>query len=1050
MFLGTPKIPAENDSNEDDACIKTFPAGTVQFENLMRTFYWADVWDLAFGTLPEYNHWLKEKHDAHSLFSKLWSFITRYVAGGHYKMFDLSARRAIPPRVDFRQVTAVLAKACNKDISVKNAWPFYCTSHTLFCEYQDIIAKILSTYSSNPSTIYNPSVKYPLLPALYTEDLLRYASDGQLDDIVYYVMRHGIWAFSCRDVKTAMDHVIKEKPYVDGQCASNPSSPTSKHYFCKVKAIIDIFDECKQQEHSSCVFHPLIQGYFSKYSNVEEKTVLCMVEAAKTKVTEIYDAVQSNSLEINNIVNLLNRFVTVKDSVCQPNWRNICKGANLLRQNPLCQLQTLYRFDCTIKFILKQLNKKPFNDERRTMVQIWLSYPLAFSLHGKTIDVTGINRLIFSVQKSASTFITSYDNPSLKRFASDLPPGGYMPSLIYKKLCDKDNIEIAYRIYCYINPVLDDVSLYLNVVDNSRNQKVRTIIPTINYITLMGQMQLERVQAFLTKQVEHYVGQLSAELQANFAGLSNYFSSIARYDSEKYVADIGYIQNRLEKFESKITTLNNEVQTLFGTTLKIAISANALELATLAYQLGVSIVKASNPVAAVFGDFDYNDLLDRISNLAQAGVETAILARLHNSEFPSLKTQAIELAQAFQENTKNLTAARLLVASFQNKDKDIGSQAQVFLEKYSAYDPQVQLSDITSYSAKWGTVAEQVCEAAFAGGTFTSALLEIGLASTGDCNKIKVKISELTTVYEEMYQYQFDLMDSLSDATRAYLANEKAVEMKSVYTSEKRVDNAFLSKVAVRSYVISIIHVWKVVTDYCNVLTYKSGGQEPSACRIALTAPTHVAVADVMSLNPPDACNSNNQYESYRAIPIKLTTSMDTASVDLGKLYKGEEVIFSIPNVDWLKENDWLPHSVSPKAIFVTRFELYFPPMSGNAKHTIRIRVQPNIANYLMEHSGTKYLLQLPSITNSYAENGGPCYKESTESPYAINDPKRQTKLCIVSDGYIQGDLKPSIFNEWKIKVTDMPPNEVAPANTANFKLQAAVSYCLIENPKDK
>ena len=1026
----------------------TFPAGTVRFDELMKAFFIVD-------RQPGDNHWKfdtwkeTKKHDAFALVAKLWSYITMNVVEKFSGLYLNLESFSHFPSVNFNELGKVLfVKACEKDISVKNEWPFNCIDYMFFCGLRDAFNNITRIENKVRSGITEEK-KGSAMSALYSDGALRYTNEKA--DIYYRtsLLSKALKKLLCKNnAKQAFNSIKRERSYAKKRCSSNPNSPLSKFYFCKVKEFINALKRCSElSDPTPCTFHPSIQDYFSGHPNPDSSLVSCMINVTKREIRTIFDAANSTFTEspqkLEKLIASYKPFLTVEDSVCRHDWqKSLCKALK-----PPCQLQTIYRFDCTMQFIMtplqKMVNNKPYSEHSKTIAMVWLAYPTASSFHGGAFAVKKINEIILGVQKDASKLVKSYDTSSLRVFSAEIPTAGFIPSSLFSQLCNKETFELRDRIYCYLSPVLDDISLYLDLLDSSKNPNVRTLNPTTNYVTLIGQMQLDRVQSLLTQQIEYYVGDLTEQLQENFASLSNYFSSIAKYDSQKYVADIGYIQGRLDSFKTKLKNTGHMVQIIFQKTLAMALAASISELVGRAAEFATAIAQASNPLAQALGGFDATNLMDRINALAQAGVDMGTIENLRKAELPSLLKMATELCAKFESNNKNLTAAVKLVEKFQNKDKDIISGAEEFLQKYSAYNPQVYLSDITLYGAKWENAAEEVCEAAFAGETALSAITEIELASSGDCRKVKNKVAQLITIYEEMYQYQFDLMDSLSDATRAFLAHEKAVEMQHVYTRGKRVDNAFLSKVAVRSYVISIIHVWKVVIEYCNILTYTNVGQEPDQCKAAINAPSHRAVADVMSLIPPSVCNSNDEHEGYRSIPTKRSSKDDTAFIDLEKLYRGETVTFSIPDLKWLKTNDWISNSSLPRGIFIARFELYLQPMSGNVKHAITIRIQPSIGNYLASRNGTKYLLPLSYFSNTYIEHGGPCYRGSiNENPY----PEGGSKMCIESNGYIQRDLQPSIFNDWKIRITDVPPKEIVPEHDENFKLQAAITYCLVEN----
>lgn len=157
--------------------------------------------------------------------------------------------------------------------------------------------------------------------------------------------------------------------------------------------------------------------------------------------------------------------------------------------------------------------------------------------------------------------------------------------------------------------------------------------------------------------------------------------------------------------------------------------------------------------------------------------------------------------------------------------------------------------------------------------------------------------------------------------------------------------------------------------------------------------------------------------------------------INLKKLYEEEPLSFLIPDLQYFKKGNWIPNSLTPYAIFVSKFERYLTPQPG--KFTANIRVKPGDANYLTENRDIKNFIKLPEFTNSYNGNSGACIRPKIESPYSPKAPK----ICVVSRGNIKRDLKPSVFTEWQIKITDMKPKVQYQKNTK--KVIAAVSYAL-------
>ncbi|ESO86732.1 hypothetical protein LOTGIDRAFT_175994 [Lottia gigantea] len=975
------------------------------------TVYGDNVSAMLVKNTLSYDSWLAREHDARVDLVNLWSYLNYITVSdmfelySHYKVVNQGGSK---PRgiIDLDSIANSFADACWSWDNVKDTWPYSCMDSAFFCNMQygldamkqlivetnwqydngrwvqEVSIKSLSTINAKSKLGVDSASRSVVIETLFHQDILEFIPESVQDNVFYHSRLMWESLEELMKGKSSFDKWIRNWQYVgfeavedqvQRKCSDRSGQPVAQKYYCKAKDFAAKIRTCAGlSDVTPCVYDNAVQEYFvrGRFADNDELSLInSVISTTQTVLTEFKDKVVANDRNgLNSLYNTYNPYITVDDSMCHIDWPSAFDCTNNIGCNSVvsshgfdcnggytCRINMMYRFDCLLKFVLKQTKQlvdvaasgnwgrseviKAKND-----LMIWLSYiPMAryTSLAGNEI-----NDVIIDTQNTIRGYVTSYDTQGLETFVTNLPHMSFVPQWAKDAACQQASVPSEYTIFCNLDPLLNSVFLFIQAFENSKQSTTKILNPTIDYRTLLDQLQLDRAAHLINVQTETISNQFRGEVQTNFQELSSYFSSLADYDKTKADADIAYIDGQLEVFKAKITSVSNSVEHKFTTILNLAIGINVAELLQKTVKVGVALASMANPIGKIIGDSSVLDFMDALNDLAQAGVTTAVIARLSDQEFPDLIQQAIDLGTKFADNEGQLGDARIFIDKMKDGE-DAVDTANDFLGKYNDYTPKVLLADITSFGAKWETVAEDLCEAAFSAESAGSALIEIGLASTGDCVNVGNEIEELITYYEELYEYQFDFMDSLSDAARAYLAYKKANDLKSAYTNTNSLNQAFLKQTAVNAFMVSTLNVWEVVTEYCDALTYTRGGEIPDKCETALRAPSHDAVAQVISYTPDPLCHINNEITDFRDIPTTPANANDQGYIDLNALYARETVTFRIPNFQWLRDNGWFgPHDLE-KAVYIKRFEVFLPPLSGQEEHLVEVEAQPDMANYL-------------------------------------------------------------------------------------------------------
>ena len=432
-------------------------------------------------------------------------------------------------------------------------------------------------------------IKFPVVSALYSKKVLNYVGVDAKSTFVYSTYQY-FWAvnkFLCtQDTKAALGEIEAEKRFAVEQCNLSPDAAASKFYFCKLKSFANILEKC---EHPlSCALDPIFQDFlrfkFIVYSNPRG----CMINVAKAMVTKLYHDVYSpqfpsNVKHLRQLVDEYGKYIAVPESECRS------LNPHIQCYDSYCIFYGTMRSDCVMKALLipieKMLKSKDYSQERKDELLVWLSYMPYATLHGQAFNKDDIKRIKLNMLKRASALVSTYDTDGLIKFASKFPSYTLLPFSVYHEVCEKAAGKIIpqYDVYCELSPLISDVSLYINAYENSQHATVRKLDPDTDYVTLLDQLQNERGQTKVTLNVENFIDQLGKYLtdlqKKSFLSLSSYFSCIAEFNIKKSKSDIGYIQQKMSDFKSKITTLTGDVEKLFSTTLSIAIGASVVELA---------------------------------------------------------------------------------------------------------------------------------------------------------------------------------------------------------------------------------------------------------------------------------------------------------------------------------------------------------------------------------------------------------------------------------------------------------------------------------------
>ena len=384
---------------------------------------------------------------------------------------------------------------------------------------------------------------------------------------------------------------------------------------------------------------------------------------------------------------------------------------------------------------------------------------------------------------------------------------------------------------------------------------------------------------------------------------------------------------------------------------------------------------------------------------------------------------------------------------------DFASIKQKFLDDYKAYDPQVEKPELSAMTGKWEEMIEGTCQVILECTTNLCAGPKAIVRRQVLCPKAKAKAQEMIATYEEIYDFQFELIESMATYMRAAVSLDAASSITGDYdalTREAKVDaNAVndLKTLTILSYISYKINIWRIVEDYCNILEYQRGGTRPSVCNGVNTE-----IASLASFVIPPC----REVHDYREVPIASNGNL--AFMSLGDLYAGKPVTFQIPDSQWLVDNGWINPGDQNAAIFVKQFVVFLPTVSPTERE-VRVEAKVSGENQHSPPDGTRYVIvRVPEkkFIFYYREgHSAVCRRDSDKltNPYGSSLPK----ICPLNEDQNscqelleRTPLFPSVYSKWKVSISGYESVQV-PEPASNFKLKVDTKLCFMERPsKDK
>ncbi|XP_057308374.1 uncharacterized protein LOC130646225 isoform X1 [Hydractinia symbiolongicarpus] len=573
-------------------------------------------------------------------------------------------------------------------------------------------------------------------------------------------------------------------------------------------------------------------------------------------------------------------------------------------------------------------------------------------------------------------------------------------------------------------------------------------LDAINGQVKVSALQIKRELSKFKNDLKDFIYNNNA---ARFAAVGRYFNELADFDREKNSADIGFIRNRLNNFKSDMRTTSSEINRRLVAMVKGALAATGLELIEKTALLIAEMIAAANP----FKLDKVNDNVDAANKVAQA-VTNVIRADKVRRALSNVAKRASWINSRYATNNLNIVKVERLVAHLDKHfeiasvttetEKTLTVSVENFLKLYEGYSPAIRRDEIESFGVDLETLVEECCDVMFAGEGILSAIPEIVFATRADCLKTQAYVSRLISLNTELYDYQFDLLESLSQAVRSYIASLHSKKLSQKFEKAKArkpfsaIEDASFKEMAVGLVLTSRLYFLQIIFQFCDYREYLNAGIRPEECSRVVENLSDNEINTLISLEPK-TCERQRKVSAI--IPTSATPLYSFSHIPLDDLYEGKKIKFQIPNVDWLIRYGWVfPHDAEKKAYYLREFKLMLPDITSQ-RRDIKITTQWSEPVQLFpKNDGTSYLIPPGSLRFEYQENTNCDFNEQFYNPYDLcGDPSLQ--LCQISHPN-KLIVYPSVFSPFIISAGIFGKHIKKPKFASKFNLKVDITLCEI------
>jgi len=548
------------------------------------------------------------------------------------------------------------------------------------------------------------------------------------------------------------------------------------------------------------------------------------------------------------------------------------------------------------------------------------------------------------------------------------------------------------------------------------------------------------------------IDRLNDNLEAKVRGISSYFKGIASFEQGIANADVDFIKGKLADFDTRYNTLKTKVKDDVKAAMDATIALTTIQFVEETIALIAKIAEESNPIAAIFTGVDTQGVRDQAVKVAEAAADLAHIGALAAS-LDNLANDTKTIGDDLQDNQNQITALITLVNKIKNNTaEEISNDAETFINQYAGYTPRVDRSRMAQNIAMWGAFKESTCDllndvegvAASAGKAIANGFLL--------CENLEGTIAEFDALRENIFDFQFELVDSLARVVRGDVAKKLA---DSIQTQQ---NDTFKADQLMAGFLMTQVFMQSQAWLYCDKLEYQNEGQRVRPCSPATGLFTDSDLDNLVAYTDHQTYIS---IERTVHIPSKPQYSGDLGFINIHTFAREKTASFRLPrNVTWLYQFDWglIGESHAP---YVENFQLFLPNKeyktgAEKLKTSTRIVVTADTeaGSYISADENSTVLYKLPKKQTSYVTVYQDGYRSSTcpkeiPNPYSLCN--NLPKICHTSSNVAGDSLLPTTLSRWRVTYSVQSGNHevewLAPNSTTDLYLIAKVTLRML--PRD-
>lgn len=509
------------------------------------------------------------------------------------------------------------------------------------------------------------------------------------------------------------------------------------------------------------------------------------------------------------------------------------------------------------------------------------------------------------------------------------------------------------------------------------------------------------------------IDQLDQNLRAKVKGISEYFKGVAKFDQGIADADQAFITTKLKEFDVSYEKIANKLKNDMSRILEVTNTILGIEVADKAASLISKILFEANPIKMIFAGTDSAGFKEAAEELGQASANLAKGITLA-AKLVDLGKDASDITIALRDNQDQIKTRIELVDKIKNNQAiTIDDDAYKFIEEYNNYTPKVDRSRLDQNIEMWGAFQESTCDllngvegmpANIAKGVAGGFLL---------CEKLQGTIAEFNAVRENIFDFQFDLMDAIAGVIRGNVAKKLSTAIQQEDADLLQADQLLAGFFMTQNFLQS--QAWL----YCDKLQYRNVGKPVQACVTPNGVFTNSELDNIVAYTDLDRYTS---IERTVYIPSKPQFDGDLGFISISSLEELKTTTFRLPlNKTWLQDLEWSLNGET-SAPFVEDFQLFLPrkddgPNTKKLTTRIVISADTNAGSYSSAES--KMLFKLPEEHISYVTVYQEGHRKATCSneipnPYSLCN--NLPKLCHSSASAPGKSLLPTTLSRWRVQ----------------------------------